>query len=164
MRAPSRLWSADGDGRNLRHAAPVSAPVPGGAVATAAATNRCDRLVARQAFRLAGRHRAHRVLPVADRLVCAATAALRADRRGMVGSGPQCLSRLAGATAPGRLLGIRARVVLLFYLWLISARSTLAGRSVLFGAGVRHRLAVVAECAAPRYRGVVFFRRAADPV
>ena len=48
------------------------------------------------------------------------------------------------AAASGRLLGVRARLVLLFRLRLLSDRRALAGRSVLSALGVRHRLAGVA--------------------
>ena len=53
------------------------------------------------------------------------------DRRG--------LRRFARAAQSGRLLGVRAGLVFLFRLWLLSARRALACRCVLRRAGVRLR-------------------------
>ena len=82
----------------------------------------------------------------------------------MVRSRPRSLPRLARAAASGRLLGVRARVVFLFRLWLLPDRRALAGGSVLFGFGGRHRLAAMAVGAAPRHRRRLFLHRAAGSV
>ncbi len=149
--------SAIGDQSFLRQ-------MPAGAAAGAVGTGRGVRLDARPSFLQSGQHRADHPLCGADRLASAAAGSLFSDRRGVVGNRSRRLPRFAGASESGRLLGVHPRLVLLFRLWLLSARRTLARRRVLCCSGVRRRVAVAAVDAAPRPRRVVFFHRLADPV
>ena len=160
-RSPS--WSADGDGGVDRQR--LSARRAGGTSAAAGGAHRRARLAARQSVLFAGEYRAD-----ADLHLCSSSGWCRrllrffvfdavwsaADRR-------RCLASPANPNS-GRLLGLRARLVLLFRLWLLSDRRALARRSVFRGTRLRHCLARLAVGAAPRPRRAVFFRRAADPV
>ena len=109
-------------------------------------------------------YRAHAGLHFVYRLDRAATLAIPCARCGVVGRRPASLSCFAGTTRAGRVLGVRPRLVVLFRLWLLPDRRALAGRCVLPGAGVRHRLARLAFGAAPRHRRGLFLYCAAGLV
>ena len=160
MRSPS--WSADGDGRNRRRVylrtAPAERLPPPAARAGMLGWLRANL------FSSPGNIALTLVCVAFHRLGGAAIAAVFRVRRGVVGLRPRGLPRHAATSATGRLLGLRARLVFLFRLRLLSDRPALARGSVFHGAGIRYRLAGLAVGAAPRHRRGLFLRRAADPV
>ena len=79
------------------------------------------------------------------------------------GSDGAGLSGDAGSSGDRCLLGVRADLVFLFRLWLLSGRATLAGRCVFPEPCVRLGLAIVVASATPRHRRALLLRRIADP-
>src|SRR5262249_32933078 len=88
----------------------------------------------------------------------AAFAALFYFRRGMVRRRSRGLLAVTANTRARRVLGLRAGLVVLFRLWLLSGQRALARRSVLRLARPWHRLAGLARSAAPRRDlGAIYF-------
>src|SRR5262249_16284193 len=134
----------------------------GATVAGAGREHRRAGLDARQPVLVARQYRAHHYLRRRDCLDRAAFAALFYFRRGMVRRRSRGLLAVTANTRARRVLGLRAGLVVLFRLWLLSGQRALARRSVLRLARPWHRLAGLARCAAPRSWRDLFLRRAAD--
>ncbi len=138
----------------LRRTAAENLPPPSSAYRNSGLAARQSALVAREC-------RAYGYLHEPDYLGGATAAALPPDRRRLVGKRSHGLPGHRSESRSRRLLGVRARVVLVFRLWVLSDRAALARRRILCRAGFRHRLAGVAEGAASRSRLDLLFRRAA---
>ncbi len=163
MPARPRWWSADRDG-DAATGALLSAPRAGRTAAAAGGARGSFGLAARKSVLDAGQRGADHRLRRIDRLGGAAGGAVFPHRRGVVRERSDRVPRRAGAAGARRMLAVRADVAVVFRLWLLSGRPALAGRSVLCGAGLRHRLAAAAVRAAPRHRCAVRLRRAAGAV